>query len=220
MGIGQKVAIVTGASGRLGGEISRRLASEGIATIVAFHTHRDRADNVVDDIHANGGTASSYHIDVSDPAEVLGLFDAACQRYGGVDIVVHAAEMLSYRPLAEARLPEFDRLVSTNIRGTFMVNQEAARRIRDYGAIINVTREARDTTATHSASRAAVQAITSALAIDLSSRKVTVNYVIPEPQAPPHSGGVVEAVAQLATSARWVTGQVLQVCSTALTEAN
>jgi 3-oxoacyl-[acyl-carrier protein] reductase len=168
---------------------------------------------------------------------VAALFDEAERRYGGVDVVVHTAGIMLLAPLAELDLDDLDRMHRTNIRGTFVVDQQAARRVRRGGAIINfstsVTKIALPTYTAYAASKGAVDAMTLILARELRGRDITVNAVAPGPTATPlflegkeqsvvdHMASmaplerlgvpadIAEAVAFLAGPARWVNGQVL-----------
>ncbi|MEW2500366.1 SDR family oxidoreductase [Amycolatopsis sp. NPDC047767] len=233
----QRVAIVTGGSGGIGRVVAERLAKDGMQVLVHYSGNPQRADEVVAAITAAGGTASSAQADVADEAQVEALFDIAEQRYGGVDVVVHTAGIMLLAPLTELKLDDLDRMHRVNIRGTFVVDQQAARRLRSGGALINfstsVTKLALNNYTAYAASKGAVDAITLILARELRGRDITVNAVAPGPTAtalflegkpqevidrlakvPPLERlavpeDVAEAVAFLAGPARWVNGQVI-----------
>jgi 3-oxoacyl-[acyl-carrier protein] reductase len=234
-----RVAIVTGGSGGIGRAVAERLAADGMNVLVHYAGNPGRAKETVDAIVAAGGTASAVQADVADENEVAALFDEAERRYGGVDVVVHTAGIMLLSPLAELDLDDLDRMHRTNIRGTFVVDQQAARRVRSGGAIINfstsVTKIALPTYTAYAASKGAVDAMTLILARELRGRDVTVNAVAPGPTATPlflegkeqsvvdHMASmaplerlgvpadIAEAVAFVAGPARWVNGQVLYV---------
>ena len=119
--------------------------------------------------------------------DVAALFDLAEERFGGVDVVVNTAGIMLRRPLAELELDDFDRMHRTNMRGTFVVAQQAARRLRAGGAIINfsssVTKLAPPTYAAYAATKGAVEAMTHILAQELRGKNITVNAVAPGPTA-------------------------------------
>ncbi|QYN35227.1 SDR family oxidoreductase [Pseudonocardia sp. DSM 110487] len=232
-----RVAIVTGGSGGIGRAVAERLAADGMSVLVHYAGNPGRAKETVDAIVAAGGTAGAVQADVADENDVAALFDEAERRYGGVDVVVHTAGLMLLAPLAELDLADLDRMHRTNIRGTFVVDQQAARRVRSGGAIINfstsVTKIALPTYTAYAASKGAVDAMTLILARELRGRDITVNAVAPGPTATPlflegkdqsvvdHMASmaplerlgtptdIAEAVAFLAGPARWVNGQVL-----------
>lgn len=232
-----RVAIVTGGSGGIGRAVAERLAADGMRVLVHYAGNPGRAEEVVDAIVAAGGTASAAKADVADENEVAALFDEAEQRYGGVDVVVHTAGIMLLSRLAELDLADLDRMHRTNIRGTFVVDQQAARRVRRGGAIVNfstsITKIALPTYAAYAASKGAVDAMTLILARELRGRDITVNAVAPGPTATPlflegkeqsvvdHMASmaplerlgtpadIAEAVSFLAGPARWINGQVV-----------
>jgi 3-oxoacyl-[acyl-carrier protein] reductase len=130
-----RVALVTGGSGGIGRETANRLASDGFAVVVNY------AGNVTEvavaEIAGAGGTAVAVKADVAVETAVAAMFDTAEQTFGGIDVVVHAAGIMPLAPLADLDLEVFDRVVRTNLRGTFVVDQQSVRRVRSGGAIIN-----------------------------------------------------------------------------------
>jgi 3-oxoacyl-[acyl-carrier protein] reductase len=232
-----RVAIVTGGSGGIGRVVAERLAADGMSVLVHYAGNPGRAKEAVDAIVAAGGTASAAQADVADENEVAALFDEAERRYGGVDVVVNTAGIMMLSPLADLDLADFDRMHRTNVRGTFVVDQQAARRVRNGGAIVNfstsVTKLAFPGYTAYAATKGAVDAITLILARELRGRDITVNAVAPGPTATPlyldgkeqevidrmakmtplerlgTPADIAEAVAFLAGPARWVNGQVL-----------
>jgi 3-oxoacyl-[acyl-carrier protein] reductase len=184
-----RTAIVTGASGGIGRAVAERLGADGFAVVVHYAGNPGRAKETVDAIVAAGGTASAVQADVAEEAEVAALFDRAEELYGGVDVVVHTAGIMLLAPLAEADLGDLDRMLRTNVRGTIVVDQQAVRRVRDGGAIVNfsstVVRLAQPSYAGYAASKGAVDAMTLVLARELRGRDITVNAVAPGPTATP-----------------------------------
>lgn len=232
-----RVAIVTGGSRGIGRRSAERLAADGFAVVLTYGSGKADADEAAAKITAASGSAMAVPVDVADETSVAALFDAAEQSYGGVDVVVHAAGIMVLSPLADLDLADLDRMHRTNIRGAFVVNQQAARRVRAGGAIINfstsVTRLSLPTYSAYAASKAAVEAISLILARELRGRDITVNAVAPGPTAtdlfltgkdeqtiarmaaqPPLErlgtpADIAEVVAFLAGPARWINGQVL-----------
>jgi 3-oxoacyl-[acyl-carrier protein] reductase len=232
-----RIAIVTGASGGIGHAVAVRLAEAGMAVAVHYSGNRDRAQAVADEITAAGGRAMVLGADVADEAQVGALFYKVEAEFGGVDVVVNTAGIMLLSPLTELNLDDFDRMQRTNVRGTFVVSRQAARRVRQGGAIINfsssVTKLALPTYTAYAATKGAVDAMTLILAKEMRGRDVTVNAVAPGPTATPlfldgkpqqaidtlrtmsplerlgEPTDIAEAVAFLAGPARWVNGQII-----------
>ncbi|RMI08945.1 SDR family oxidoreductase [Cellulomonas triticagri] len=235
----QRVALVTGGSRGIGRAVAARLAADGLAVAVVYRSQQAEADAVVAEVVAAGGQALALRADVADETEVAAAFDAAEAAFGGVDVVVHAAGLMILQPVVDLDLDALDRMHRTNIRGTFVVDREAARRVRAGGAIINlstsVTRLALPTYAAYAASKGAVDAISLVLAKELRGRDITVNAVAPGPTATElfldgKDDATVERLAQanpmgrlgtpedtaevvslLAGRGRWVNGQTVYV---------
>ena len=236
---GGRVAVVTGASGGIGRAVAARLAADGTAVVAHYGGNSARATEVVDAITAAGGRASAAQADIADEREVAALFDQAEQAYGGVDVVVNTAGIMLLSPLADMDLDDFDRMHRTNLRGAFVVAQEAARRVRPGGAIINfsssVVRLALPTYSAYAATKGAAEAMTLILAKELAGRDITANTVAPGPTATPlfldgkdestidrmaqmnpmgrlgRPDDIADVVSFLAGEGRWVNGQVLYV---------
>jgi 3-oxoacyl-[acyl-carrier protein] reductase len=186
---GSRVAIVTGGSGGIGRASAKRLAEDGYAVVVHYAGNQAAADAAVDDVIAAGGEGVAIQADVADENAVEAVFDQAEERFGGVDVVVHTAGRMPLAPLAELDLNVLDDLHRTNIRGTFVVCQQAVRRLRPGGAILNFSSSvvglAFPTYSAYAASKGAVEAMTLILARELRGRDITVNAVAPGPVATP-----------------------------------
>jgi 3-oxoacyl-[acyl-carrier protein] reductase len=234
-----RVAIVTGGSGGIGSAVARRLAMDGMSVLVHYAGNSEGADQVVKEITEAGGIASVACGDVADETAMAAVFDEAARMFGGVDVVVNAAGIMLLSPVVQLDLADLDRMHRINIRGTFVVSQLAAKRLRPGGALINfstsITRLQSPTYAAYAASKGAVEAMTLILARELRGRDITVNAVAPGPTATPlfmegkpdevvaqiaqaaplgrlgTPADIGETVAFLAGPARWVNGQVIYV---------
>ncbi|MFF9500984.1 SDR family oxidoreductase [Streptomyces sp. NPDC014656] len=232
-----RVALVTGASGGIGRATALRLARDGMAVAVHYAGRKATAEQLAEEITGAGGRAVAVGGDIADETAMEALFDEVERAFGGIDVVVNTAGVMLLSPVAELDLDALDRMHRTNIRGTFVVSQQAARRLRRGGALINfsttVTRTGFPAYGAYVASKAAVEALTPVLARELRGRDVTVNTVAPGPTATPlfldgkdeqtidrlskaaplerlgRPEDIAETVAFLAGPARWVNGQTL-----------
>jgi 3-oxoacyl-[acyl-carrier protein] reductase len=187
MNAASRVAIVTGGSRGIGRAIALALAADGAAVVINYAGNQRAADEAVKEIVDAGGQALAVQADVADELGVAQVFQVAEDAFGGIDIVVHAAGRMVLGTLAELDLAELDALHRTNIRGSFVVNQQAARRVRAGGAIVNlstsVVKLAFPEYGAYSASKGAVEALIPILARELRGRDINVNAVAPGPTA-------------------------------------
>jgi 3-oxoacyl-[acyl-carrier protein] reductase len=183
----QRVAVVTGASRGIGRAIATTLAAAGQAVVVGYAGNEAAAAEVVAEITAGGGRAVAVRADVADEKQVAAMFDTAVEAFGGVDVVVNSAGRMALSPIAELDLDELDQLHRTNIRGSFVVAREAARRLRPGGAIVMLSTSVVGLQfpgyGAYTASKGAVEAMTLILAREMRGRDITVNVVAPGPTA-------------------------------------
>lgn len=233
----QRVALVTGGSGGIGHAVVERLVADGFAVASHYAGNAARAEESVRQITKSGGQAITVGGDVADEQAMTAAFDAVEAAFGGIDVVVNTAGIMLLSPIATLDLADLDRMHRTNIRGTFVVSQLAANRLRSGGAIINfstsVTRTQLPAYGAYAASKAAVEGMTLILARELRGKDITVNAVAPGPTATPlflegksqelidrlasanpmgrlaDPEDIAETVAFLAGPGRWVNGQVL-----------
>ena len=182
-----RIALVTGGTGGMGRAIATKLAEDGFDVAVAYAGDVDLADKTVGVIKEHGRRGAAFAADIADEGAVAALFDAIDERFGRLDAVVHTAGINHPVPLTDLDLADFDAIHRVNVRGAFVVNQQAARRVQDGGAIVNVSssmvRFAPPGLSAYAASKAAVDALTRILAKELRGRDITVNAVAPGPTA-------------------------------------
>jgi 3-oxoacyl-[acyl-carrier protein] reductase len=234
-----KVAIVTGASRGIGAAVAQRLARDGFTVVVNYSGAAAAAESLVRTIEQAGGKALAAQADVADPAAVRRLFDAVQTAFGGVDVLVNNAGIMTLATVADTDDASFDRLIAVNLKGSFNTLREAAARLRSGGRIINFSSSVvgllQPTYAVYAATKAAVEAMTGVLAKELRGRDITVNAIAPGPTATDlflkgKSPELVERLAKLAPLERlgqpddianavsflagpdggWINGQVLR----------
>jgi 3-oxoacyl-[acyl-carrier protein] reductase len=235
-----KVAIVTGASRGIGSSIAGRLAADGFTVLVNFAGNIAAAEALVRKIVGAGGRAMTAQADISDPAAAARMFDAADAAYGGVDVLVNNAGIMKLATIADSDDAMFDSQIAINLKGTFNMLRQAARRLHEGGRIINLSSSVvglyEPTYAVYAATKAGVEALTHVLTKELRGRNITVNAVAPGPTATDlflngKAQEVVERLAKLAPLERlgqpadiaaavaflagpdgaWINGQTLRV---------
>jgi len=183
----RKVAIVTGASRGIGAAIAGRLAKDGFTVAVNYAGGADEARAVVAKIQQAGGSALAVKADVADSQAVRGMFDMVEASFGGTDVLVNNAGIMSLSNIADAEDAAFDRLVDVNLKGTFNTLREAAKRLRNGGRIVNFSSSVvgllPPTYGLYAATKAAVETMGKILARELRGRNITVNSVAPGPTA-------------------------------------
>ena len=211
------VAIVTGGSRGVGRATVRRLATRGYAVVVDYVHDQRAAESTVEMVLADNGVAVAVRADVDDELDVERLFAETTEAFGGIDVVVHAVRSrVTAAPVASVDLAQFDALCRLNTRAAFIVNREAARRLRTGGAIINLTSSVVSSPCPSygalAATTAAIDALTRVLALELHARDITVNAISLQVDAPctPHT--VADAVTYLLSDhGHRLTGQVIPV---------
>jgi len=180
-----RVAVVTGASRGIGAAVAERLAADGFAVTINFSGSGAPAEALAKKIEAAGGRALVVKADVADPAAVRRLFDATEAAFGGVDVLVNNAGVMSMTTIAETDDATFQRQVDVNLKGTFNTLREAAARLREGGRIVNLSSSVVGLRppryGVYAATKAAVEALTSIVSKELRGRNICVNAVAPGP---------------------------------------
>lgn len=181
-----KVALVTGGARGIGAAIVKRLARDGAAVAFTYVSSPDKADDLAAAINAGGGRALAIRADSADAAAVQAAVAQTVEHFGALDILVTNAGILNLAPIEDYRLEDFDRMVATNVRGTFVAMQAVAKVMKEGGRIVTVgsiasIRVAFPTSSVYSMTKGAVAALVRGAAIDLAPRGITVNNVQPGP---------------------------------------
>jgi 3-oxoacyl-[acyl-carrier protein] reductase len=179
------VALVTGASRGIGRAIALQLAADGFAVAVNFASSSEKADAVVAEIQASGGSGVAIQADVSDPEAVASLFSTVSDELGPVSVLVNNAGITDDGLVLRMSTDQWDRVVGTNLRSVFLCTKEALRsmlRARS-GRIINISSVAgiagNPGQGNYAAAKAGVIGFTKSVAKEVGSRGITVNAIAP-----------------------------------------
>lgn len=170
-------ALITGAAQGIGRAIALRLAADGYDVALA-DIQEEPVAAVAAEIGVAGGRASAHTLDIRDRAAVAALM----RTLAPLDVLVNNAAIFSDKPFTELVEQDFRDMYETNLVGTFIVAQEAARVMADGGRIVNIGSRSYLGGRNHAhyiASKASVAALTRAMAIDLGHRDIRVNCVAP-----------------------------------------
>ncbi|WP_397571174.1 glucose 1-dehydrogenase [Schlesneria sp. T3-172] len=178
-----KVAVVTGASKGIGAGIAKALAAAGASVVVNYAKSKSGADDVVKSIEAAGGKAVAVGADVSKKSDAESLIDAAIRNYGRLDILVNNSGVYEFGAIEEITEEHFHKQFNINVLGLLLTTQAAVKHLGAGGRIINigsvVSRLRPANTVVYTATKGAVDMVTSVLAKELGPRQIGVNSINP-----------------------------------------
>ncbi|MGB6118832.1 MAG: glucose 1-dehydrogenase [Mesorhizobium sp.] len=181
-----RTAIVTGASGGIGGGIARRFAEAGANVVVHFNGNKAGADAVAASIAKAGGKAQALQADISTTAGATALIEAAAAQFGGVDILVNNAGQQPVHMLVDTTENDFNGIMTANLTGPFLLIQKFAEKLRAAGkpgAVVNIASiEGHNPAPGHAhyaSSKAALLMFTRAAALELGQYGIRINSVSP-----------------------------------------
>jgi len=179
-----KVAIITGAGKGIGRAIAMAYAAEGASVVIAEKDQVTGAE-AEKTITSAGGIACLIKTDISRPEEIAAMIKKATGLYGTIDILVNNAGLGRWKPPSDLTVGEWDEVINTNLRGSFLCAREASvvMRQRGGGSIINIasTRAlmSEPNSEAYAASKGGIVALTHALAASLAADKIRVNCISP-----------------------------------------
>ena len=186
-GLKGKVAVVTGAGNGIGAAIARRLAADEVKVLVA-DLSAERAEGVVSNISEAGGTSQPFVFDVRNREDAAAAVARAVEVFGRLDILVANAGLMDREPFLEMTDDLWRRVIDTNLYGTFICGQAAARQMVKQGGggrIVNVASNSGifggRGRAAYGASKAGIINLTQTMAIELAPHGILVNAVAPGP---------------------------------------
>ncbi len=180
-----KVAVVTGSSRGIGRAIALRLAEAGAKVVVNYWRNEAAANEVIEQIKANGGEAIAVQADVRKTTQAEALIEAAKGAFGRVDILVNNAGTTRDTLLMRMSEEDWDVVVDTNLKGTFNSIKAVSRQMvrQRYGRIVNITSVAgiagNAGQANYASAKAGIIGLTKTVAKELGSRGITCNAVAP-----------------------------------------
>ncbi len=178
-----KVAVVTGGSKGIGAAIAKSLAAEGASVVVNYASSKAGAEKVVAAITAAGGKAVAVGGDLTKAAEAQGLIDAALKNYGRLDILVNNSGVYEFATIDAITEEHFHKHFNLNVLGLLITTQAAVKHTSEGGSVINIgsaiTRMKPAGTAVYTATKGAVDMITSVLSKELGPKKIRVNSINP-----------------------------------------
>lgn len=180
-----KIALVTGASRGIGRQIALSMAKEGALVIVNYNGSKEKAEEVVAQIIADGGMAESYGCNVADFEAAGEMIAEVIKKHGALDILVNNAGITKDGLLLKMSEEDFDKVIEINLKGTFNCIKHATRqmlkqksgRIINMSSVVGIAGNAGQVN--YAASKAGVIGITKSVAKELGSRGITVNAIAP-----------------------------------------
>jgi len=178
-----KVALVTGSGRGIGKSIALRFASEGADIVLNYFRNREPAEATAAEITAMGRRVLVVRADVGKPEDIESLVDTTAEELGGLDILVHNAASGYNRPVMDQRVKGWDWTLNINARAALFLAQRAApiMQARGGGAIVNISSVGSQRVLPEysvvGASKAALEAVTRYLAVELAPMKIVVNAV-------------------------------------------
>jgi NAD(P)-dependent dehydrogenase (short-subunit alcohol dehydrogenase family) len=184
MSLKGKVALVTGASKGIGKGIALELARAGCDVAVNFNQDKEGAAATVDEITGMGRRAVAIAGDVSKRAQVENMFQMLLEAFGGLDILVNNAGIQTWKPLLELAEADWDRVMATNLKGSFLCTQQAGKIMQaEGGAIINIGSGCNKipfrSLVDYTASKGGLEMFTKVSALELGPYRIRVNCVAP-----------------------------------------
>ncbi|ATH83263.1 oxidoreductase [Ectopseudomonas mendocina] len=183
-----QIAIVTGGSRSIGAATAKRLAADGASVAITYNASPERAEQVVDEILAAGGTAIALAADAGNPEAVRSAVQQVAARFGKVDILVNNAGISLLGAPEDIAFADFQRILAVNVTGLFVATQEALKHMGQGGRIIHIGSSmvqyaAFATASAYTLTKGAVAGFSRGLVRDLGPRGITVNTVHPGPTA-------------------------------------
>ncbi|QBQ41434.1 SDR family oxidoreductase [Sphingobacterium psychroaquaticum] len=234
-----KVVLIAGGAKNLGGLLSRNFAAKGAKVAIHYNSEstKDEAEKTLADILQTGGEAFLFQADLTHVKNITKFFDAAIDRFGGIDIAINTVGKVLKKPFADTSEEEYDSMTDINAKVAYFFIQEAGKKLNNNGKINTIVTSLLAAFtgyyATYAGSKAPVEHFTRAASKEFGPRGISVTAVAPGPMDTPFFYGQEsdEAVAYhkqasdlggltdirdiaplvefLVTDGWWITGQTI-----------
>ncbi|MFW0791933.1 SDR family oxidoreductase [Gordonia sp. CPCC 205333] len=234
-----KTALVAAGAKNLGGLISTQLADLGADVVIHYNSDgsADGARETAAAVEAAGAKAIVFQADLTKPANVAALFDAAIDAFGAVDIAINTVGKVLRKPIVETTEDEYDSMFDINAKAAYFFLAESGRRLNDNGAVVTIVTSLlaafTDGYSTYAGAKSPVEHFTRAASKEFAARGISVNNVAPGPMDTPFFYGqetpervefhksqamggrltlitdIAPIVTFLVTEGQWITGQTL-----------
>lgn len=180
-----QAALVTGSSKGVGKGIALELARAGCDVGINYNGDREGAESTAAEIRALGRRAVVVQANVGDSQAVKRMFDAVLGEFSRLDILVNNAGVQTWKPLLELTEAEWDRTLSTNLKGCFLCTQRAAAHMKEHGGgrIVNIGSGCNKipfpNLVDYTASKGGIEMFTKSAAVELGKYGIRVNCVAP-----------------------------------------
>lgn len=183
MRLQDKVAIISGSTSGVGRAAAELFAKEGARVLVTGRNKEQGADVVAGLLRVaqeqGSGDAMFVAADLTEPAGAKTIVDAAVARWGVIDVLVNNAAMMTFKPITELSVDEWDRVMTVNLRAPFVLTRECLPHMSAGGAIVNISSvHAAETMAgvvPYATSKGGLESFTRGLAVELRERGIRVN---------------------------------------------
>ncbi len=179
-----KVAIITGSGKGIGRGIAKAYSEKGYTVVIA-EINDENGNSVSEEINSNGGKSLFIKADISRVEEIVALMKDVYEKLGSIDVLVNNAGLSEFYNPLEMDENTWDRVIDTNLKGTFFASREAAKymKIKGKGSIVNISSTralmSEPSSEAYAASKGGILALTHALASSLSEFNITVNAILP-----------------------------------------
>jgi len=179
-----RTAIVTGSANGIGKAVATAYAREGCNVVIADIDDEsgEKLRNTLQNEHLE---AEFVHCDVSDPASIQNLISKTVQLYGNINVLINNAGLSSFTPAEELSVDDWDTILNTNLRSSFLLTREASKKMKNSGggSVVNIastraTMSEKNSEA-YAASKGGLLALTHAMALSYADDQINVNCISP-----------------------------------------